>query len=379
MDTSEETTGAAPIGRVGPRPVGTLRGAGSADVTRVGRVVLALVLVTLVVVGAVLLVAGYRKNTQIEDLRAHGVPVRVTVRHCLGLMGGSGSNTAGYECTGTYRTSGTQLRRGHPRFQLLPRRRHGRRGGAVRRSGAAVDAGDGGVVAHHGDALPGGCRTARGGGRRRGVVGTAPPPPPDQRLTPDPTWWVRAVTALPWRMADDPDKPSLSERFTRGGHQGRHGRGTTRAYPETVDGFEEAIARADDKERLIGLIAAPVAGGIASWWPELRPKARPRRHRRSPRSWPRPPGPGGRHAGLAPGSASASTSGSPWPLRPVDLQPALLGLRHPVPALRVVVPGARLPAPAEAEAGQGRRRLAAAPRRRQHRTRARPSKRYTPP
>ena len=122
MDTSEENDGSGtPSAGSDHGPVGTLRGAGvSADVTRVGRVVLALVLVTLVVVGAVLLVAGYRKNTQIEDLRAHGVPVRVTVRHCLGLMGGSGSNTAGYECTGTYAYHGTQFAEGIPGSSYYP-------------------------------------------------------------------------------------------------------------------------------------------------------------------------------------------------------------------------------------------------------------------
>jgi hypothetical protein len=86
--------------------MGALRGAGvEVDPVRAGRAVLALVLVALVVVGIVLLVAGYRKNSQVDDLRAHGVPVTVTVVGCLGLMGGSGSNTAGYECTGSYTPS----------------------------------------------------------------------------------------------------------------------------------------------------------------------------------------------------------------------------------------------------------------------------------
>lgn len=64
-------------------------------------------------------------------------------------------------------------------------------------------------------------------------------------------------------MAADPDKPTLSERFTRlvlktdGGAEPRGD-----AYPTSVEGLEEAIARCDDKERLIGLIAAPVAGAI---------------------------------------------------------------------------------------------------------------------
>jgi hypothetical protein len=103
MDGPEDSGRDRAAGPSGDQPVGTLRGAGvQVDAARVGRVALVLALTVLVVVGVVLLVAGYRKNSQVDDLRAHGVPVQVTVRHCLGLMGGSGSNTAGYECTGTY-------------------------------------------------------------------------------------------------------------------------------------------------------------------------------------------------------------------------------------------------------------------------------------
>jgi hypothetical protein len=87
--------------------VGTLRGAGvQVDAARAARVASALVVVTLVVVAAVLLVAGYRKNAHITELRTHGVPVELTVTDCLGLMGGSGSNLAGYDCRGTYTYGG---------------------------------------------------------------------------------------------------------------------------------------------------------------------------------------------------------------------------------------------------------------------------------
>jgi len=115
MDTPEDRGRAPGGGAPDDQPVGTLRGAGvQVDAARVGRVALVLLLVVLVVVGAVLLVAGYRKNSQVEDLRSHGVPVQVTVDHCLGLMGGSGSNTAGYECTGTYTVHGTAYVEGLP-------------------------------------------------------------------------------------------------------------------------------------------------------------------------------------------------------------------------------------------------------------------------
>jgi hypothetical protein len=64
-------------------------------------------------------------------------------------------------------------------------------------------------------------------------------------------------------MAADPDKPSLSERFTRAVIKA-DSRPTPEAQgPETVEELEEAISHADDRERLIGLAAAPLAGLVA--------------------------------------------------------------------------------------------------------------------
>jgi hypothetical protein len=51
-------------------------------------------------------VAGANKNAQQTSLSRHGVPVEVTVTHCIGEMGGSGSSPAGYACTGTYTVDG---------------------------------------------------------------------------------------------------------------------------------------------------------------------------------------------------------------------------------------------------------------------------------
>ncbi len=86
-----------------PARVGALRGAGvSADTGVVIRVAVALAMATVAVVSVVLLVAGYQKNAQITSLRTHGVPVEATVSGCIGLLGGSGSNAAGYACTGSY-------------------------------------------------------------------------------------------------------------------------------------------------------------------------------------------------------------------------------------------------------------------------------------
>jgi hypothetical protein len=72
----------------------------------VGRIVAAVCLVALAVVAVALFVAGMNKNDQITRLRQHGVAVAVTVTGCLGLLGGSGSNAAGYECKGTFALGG---------------------------------------------------------------------------------------------------------------------------------------------------------------------------------------------------------------------------------------------------------------------------------
>jgi len=71
-------------------------------------VAVGLCLVTLAVLVIVFTVAGIHRNDQINELRHDGVPVTVTVTNCLGLMGGSGSNAAGYSCTGSYTIHGTR-------------------------------------------------------------------------------------------------------------------------------------------------------------------------------------------------------------------------------------------------------------------------------
>jgi uncharacterized membrane protein len=68
----------------------------------------------------------------------------------------------------------------------------------------------------------------------------------------------------------DPDKESLGSRlsgaFLKPPADGQSGPGTGTKYngevPETVPELEEAVARADDKERLIGLLAAPIAAAL---------------------------------------------------------------------------------------------------------------------
>ncbi len=88
----------------GSEPVSVLRGAGvAADGRRVARIVAGLILLVVLGVAAVLGVAGASKNAEITKLRERGVVVQATVVDCRGLLGGSGSNLAGYACSGAFR------------------------------------------------------------------------------------------------------------------------------------------------------------------------------------------------------------------------------------------------------------------------------------
>jgi hypothetical protein len=87
--------------------VGTLRGATvSFNPRRLVQVAVGVVMATLVVTAIVLTVAGIHSNDQINRLQTQGQPVTVTVTGCLGLLGGSGSNAAGYSCNGSYQLAG---------------------------------------------------------------------------------------------------------------------------------------------------------------------------------------------------------------------------------------------------------------------------------
>jgi hypothetical protein len=81
-------------------PLSVLRAGAGRDINarRVMQVVVAIVLAGLTALSVLLFVAGAHKNEQIDNLRQHGVPVKVTVTGCMGLLGGSGSNAAGYAC-----------------------------------------------------------------------------------------------------------------------------------------------------------------------------------------------------------------------------------------------------------------------------------------
>ena len=104
-----------------PQRVGALRGAGvQVDVGRLGHVAAVLGLLAVVVVAVVLLAAGIKKNAQISSLKAHGVPVELTVTKCLALIGGTGQSPAGFECTGTYHYRGHRYAEGVPGSAKLP-------------------------------------------------------------------------------------------------------------------------------------------------------------------------------------------------------------------------------------------------------------------
>jgi hypothetical protein len=88
--------------------VGTLRGAGvgGVDTRRLGRILIGIVLATLAVLVIVFTIVGVHRNQQDDRLHSQGVPVTFTVSGCLGLLGGSGSNAAGYSCRGSYELQG---------------------------------------------------------------------------------------------------------------------------------------------------------------------------------------------------------------------------------------------------------------------------------
>ena len=102
-------------------PVSTLRGAGvEVDACRAGRVAAGVCLAALAVSVIALFAAGVHKNAQITGLRTHGVQVKVTVTGCMGLLGGSGSNAAGYTCRGTYTMGGVRYDEVIPGDTLRP-------------------------------------------------------------------------------------------------------------------------------------------------------------------------------------------------------------------------------------------------------------------
>ncbi|MGA2294740.1 MAG: hypothetical protein ABSG24_05890 [Acidimicrobiales bacterium] len=93
------------------RHVSSLRGAAGASVGRRFWLVagaLGLVVFTAALVVGFLSVA--HDHARVERLKDHGIPVTVTVIDCIGNVGGSGSNGAGYTCRGHYTVGATSYR-----------------------------------------------------------------------------------------------------------------------------------------------------------------------------------------------------------------------------------------------------------------------------
>jgi MYXO-CTERM domain-containing protein len=90
------------------------------DTGRVGRVIAGLVLVGMAVLVVILFVAAVHKNSQITTLRRQGVPVVITMTGCRGLLGGSGSNAAGYACRGSFTLDGRRYNEVIPGNTLHP-------------------------------------------------------------------------------------------------------------------------------------------------------------------------------------------------------------------------------------------------------------------
>ncbi len=115
-DPRHDATGADLSAQAAPEPgsapdaearVAPLRGATvQIDRRRLTRVLVAIVVATLAVLVVVFTFVGINKNHQIDELHNQGVAVNVTITSCQGLLGGSGSNGAGYACRGTYSLDG---------------------------------------------------------------------------------------------------------------------------------------------------------------------------------------------------------------------------------------------------------------------------------
>jgi hypothetical protein len=88
-------------------PISRLRGpTAEFDTGRISRVVTGICLVGLAVLVVSLFAGAAHRNAEITLLQNHGVPVTVTVTGCRGGLSGSGSNAAGYTCTGTFTLHG---------------------------------------------------------------------------------------------------------------------------------------------------------------------------------------------------------------------------------------------------------------------------------
>ncbi len=158
--------------------------------------------------------------------------------------------------------------------------------------------------------------------------------------------------------------------------------------PTTVAELEAAIKRADDKERLIGLLAAPVAAAIVFLVMSALVHNDPSALLSNGLPNPRHVNPNiYTELGLVTLALALIMLAGAWfrkrlvigiavrTLRAVVLQSSLLGLRSALHHDRLLVPGPRLPSLPEAQAGQAGGGTALGP----GRGPRQPNKRYTPP
>jgi hypothetical protein len=102
--------------------VSRLRGAGvSVDAASVVRTISTVLLVGLTTSVVLLFLSGYRQNHTRQELSDRGAPVMATVDSCLGLLGGSGSNAAGYSCRASFLFQGRIFTESIPGTRLRPR------------------------------------------------------------------------------------------------------------------------------------------------------------------------------------------------------------------------------------------------------------------
>lgn len=91
------------------RELTALRGAAAQRIdVRFWRFAGTAVLAIFAVIVIVSFISAANDNSRIERLKSHGVSVVVTVTSCVGNIGGSGSNAAGYTCYGTYHVEGVR-------------------------------------------------------------------------------------------------------------------------------------------------------------------------------------------------------------------------------------------------------------------------------
>ena len=83
----------------------------------------------------------------------------------------------------------------------------------------------------------------------------------DDGVTPPMSAWQRLLAAIR-HPGGNPDREPLGSRLSSAVLKPADADAAPDAGPTTVDELEAAIERADDKERLVGLIAAPLAGMI---------------------------------------------------------------------------------------------------------------------